>query len=41
VSLGKLDAPQIKEKGNDEIGALAASFNRMRRSLDHAMGMLS
>jgi HAMP domain-containing protein len=41
VSLGQHDAPEIRVTGNDEISALAASFNRMRRSLDHAMSLLS
>ncbi len=40
VSRGKMDAPEFDERGNDEIGVLAASFNRMRRSLDKAMKML-
>jgi protein-histidine pros-kinase len=40
VSRGKMDAPEFSEKGNDEIGLLAASFNRMRRSLEKAMTML-
>jgi HAMP domain-containing protein len=41
VSLGERDAPEIEAKGRDEIAALAASFNRMRKSLDHAMNLLS
>jgi protein-histidine pros-kinase len=41
VSLGKRDAPEIEVKGKDEMAALAASFNRMRKSLDHAMDLLS
>jgi protein-histidine pros-kinase len=40
VSLGR-DAPEIQVPGRDEISALAASFNRMRRSLEHAMSLLS
>jgi protein-histidine pros-kinase len=40
VSRGKMDAPEFDERGRDEIGVLAASFNRMRRSLDKAMKML-
>jgi protein-histidine pros-kinase len=40
VSRGKLDAPEIPEAGKDEISVLAASFNRMRRSLEKAMKML-
>ena len=41
VSLGERDAPAIKTRGRDEIAALGASFNRMRRSLDHALALLS
>ncbi len=41
VSLGERDAPEIKTRGHDEIAALGASFNRMRRSLDHALTLLS
>lgn len=40
VSRGQMDAPEFSEKGNDEISLLAASFNRMRRSLEKAMKML-
>jgi len=40
VSRGKMEAPEFSEKGNDEIGLLGASFNRMRRSLEKAMNML-
>jgi len=40
VSKGDLEAPELEEKGGDEIGVLAASFNRMRRSLVKAMKML-
>lgn len=40
VSRGKMDALEFDERGRDEIGVLAASFNRMRRSLDKAMKML-
>ena len=40
VSKGKIDAPEFIEGGKDEISLLAASFNRMRRSLDKAMKML-
>jgi HAMP domain-containing protein len=40
VSQGKVDAPEFETKGKDEIAVLAASFNRMRRSLDKAMAML-
>ena len=40
VSMGKLDAPEYVHRSDDEIGSLAASFNRMRRSLQNAMKML-
>jgi protein-histidine pros-kinase len=40
VSQGKSDAPEFGTHGKDEIAILAASFNRMRRSLDKAMSML-
>lgn len=40
VSKGDLEAPELAEKGSDEISVLAASFNRMRRSLVKAMKML-
>jgi protein-histidine pros-kinase len=40
VSMGKLDAPEYVRSSHDEIGSLATSFNRMRRSLQNAMRML-
>lgn len=40
VSMGKMDVPECDAKGKDEIGTLAESFNRMRRSLVNAMQML-
>jgi HAMP domain-containing protein len=40
VSLGNTGAPEFAETGRDEIGSLAQSFNRMRRSLTNAMQML-
>lgn len=40
VSQGKVGAPEFEMKGKDEVAVLAASFNRMRRSLDKAMAML-
>ena len=40
VSLGNADAPEFEVRGHDEIGSLAQSFNRMRRSLVNAMKML-
>jgi HAMP domain-containing protein len=40
VSLGELDAPEFTAKSRDEIGVLAESFSRMRKSLVHAMKLL-
>jgi protein-histidine pros-kinase len=40
VSMGKLDTPEYVSTSRDEIGSLATSFNRMRRSLQNAMRML-
>ncbi len=40
VSLGDDQAPAFNAEGRDEIGALARSFTRMRRSLVQAMDML-
>ena len=40
VSQGKLDVPEFDVGGKDELTVLAVSFNRMRRSLEKAMGML-
>jgi protein-histidine pros-kinase len=40
VSMGKTDTPEFVRNSNDEIGSLAMSFNRMRRSLHNAMRML-
>jgi len=40
VSLGNLNAPEFHMPGNDEIAGLAASFNRMRKSLIEAIKML-
>jgi HAMP domain-containing protein len=40
VSLGNMDAPEVVVRGRDEIASLAASFNRMRRSLANALKML-
>jgi HAMP domain-containing protein len=40
VSMGKLDAPEYVRSSHDEIGSLATSFNRMKRSLQNAMKML-
>ena len=40
VSLGNMEAPEFTTKSRDEIGVLAESFNRMRKSLVQAMRML-
>jgi HAMP domain-containing protein len=40
VSMGNVDAPEIQTRSQDEIGSLAQSFNRMRRSLVNAMRLL-
>ena len=40
VSLGELDAPEFTTRSRDEIGVLADSFARMRKSLVHAMKLL-
>jgi protein-histidine pros-kinase len=41
VSMGNMDAPEVVVSTKDEIGSLAESFNRMRRSLSNAMKMLN
>ena len=40
VSMGELEAPEFVVRSKDEIGVLAESFGRMRKSLVHAMKML-
>jgi protein-histidine pros-kinase len=40
ISTGNLDSPEFAETGTREIANLAASFNRMRRSLVKTMEML-
>ena len=40
VSMGEMDAPEFASKSRDEIGVLAESFTRMRKSLVHAMKLL-
>jgi len=40
VSLGNMDVPEFTVKRGDEIGVLAESFSRMRKSLVEAMKML-
>ncbi len=40
ISRGDLDVPELPVRGSDEIATLAASFNRMHRSLSKAMALL-
>lgn len=40
VSLGETEAPEFQVRSKDEIGTLAESFSRMRKSLAHAMKLL-
>jgi protein-histidine pros-kinase len=40
ISRGNMDVEDLQVKGKDEIAGLAASFNRMQRSLKKAMAML-
>lgn len=40
ISLGNLTVPEFDEANRDEIGSLAQSFNRMRRSLVAALKLL-
>lgn len=40
VSLGNMELPELNATSNDEIGSLAMSFNRMRRSLVAAINLL-
>ena len=40
VSLGNMEVPDFHVKGRDEIGVLADSFNRMKKSLVQAMKLL-
>jgi protein-histidine pros-kinase len=40
VSMGKIDTPEYHYGGKDQIGRLAASFNRMHRSLVEAFRIL-
>ncbi|NCF10585.1 MAG: HAMP domain-containing protein, partial [Gammaproteobacteria bacterium] len=41
ISTGDMSLPELDEHQKDEIGVLASSFNRMRRSLQQAMKMLN
>jgi protein-histidine pros-kinase len=40
ISMGNLDLPEFSENRRDEVGVLARSFNRMRRSLEKAMKLI-
>ncbi len=40
ISTGNMDVAELPIHGRDEIAVLAGSFNRMRRSLEHAIKML-
>jgi HAMP domain-containing protein len=40
VSLGKIDGPDFPSTGRDEVSRLAQSFNRMKKSVAHAIKML-
>ena len=40
VSMGKIDTPEYRYRGRDQIGRLSASLNRMHRSLAEAFRML-
>jgi HAMP domain-containing protein len=41
VSLGQMDAPEYTRGGSDQIAKLSNAINRMRRSLQEALRMLS
>lgn len=40
ISMGDLSAPEFPAKGRDELSALGASFNRMRRSIENAIQLI-
>jgi nitrogen fixation/metabolism regulation signal transduction histidine kinase len=40
ISKGNMDVPELPVQGRDEVSVLAASFNRMHRSLAAAMKIL-
>lgn len=40
VSMGDVDAPEFVHRGSDQVSRLAASFDRMRRSLREALRLL-
>ena len=39
ISKGNLKIEEFNERGKDEVARLAASFNRMKRSLEKAMAL--
>jgi HAMP domain-containing protein len=41
VSTGDFDVPEFADGGRDEVAILGSSFNRMRRSLEKAMQMIT
>ncbi len=41
VSLGQMDVPEYTRSGSDQIASLSRAINRMRRSLQEALRMLS
>ena len=41
VSVGDFSVPELHSEGKDEISLLSTSFNRMRRSLEKALKMIS
>ncbi|MES2945625.1 MAG: DUF3365 domain-containing protein [Pseudomonadota bacterium] len=41
ISTGDFDVPEFADGGRDEVSVLGSSFNRMRRSLEKAMQMIS
>lgn len=41
VSMGKMDVPEYRRSGNDEIASLSESLNRLRRTVEQALKMLS
>jgi protein-histidine pros-kinase len=40
ISKGRLDMPEFKDKGRDEVSQLGQAFNRMRRSLQKAIALI-
>jgi protein-histidine pros-kinase len=40
VSMGNMDVPDFHARAHDEIGVLADSFNRMKKSVMQAMRLL-